>query len=43
MTAIKGTEAKAKLYKPLDEASESHEPIQITGKRSSSYVHGVSP
>ena len=30
MTTIKATEARANLYKLLDRASESHEPIQIT-------------
>ena len=34
MTTIKATEARAELYKLLDEAAESHEPIQIMGKRS---------
>jgi antitoxin YefM len=38
MTTIKATEARAKLYKLLDEASESHEPIQITGKRSNAIL-----
>ena len=38
MTTIKATEARANLYKLLDEASESHEPIQITGKRSKRYL-----
>ncbi len=38
MTTIKATEARAKLYKLLDEVSESHEPIQITGKRSSAIL-----
>ena len=33
MTTIKATEARAKLYQLLDQAAESHEPIQITGKR----------
>ena len=33
MTTIKATEARATLYKLLDQAAESHEPIQITGKR----------
>ena len=32
MTTITATEARKKLYKLLDEVSESHEPIQITGK-----------
>ena len=34
MTTIRATEARANLYKLLDQAAESHEPIQITGKRS---------
>jgi prevent-host-death family protein len=33
MTTITATEARKQLYKLLDEVSESHEPIQITGKR----------
>ena len=33
MTTITATEARKSLYKLLDEVSESHEPIQITGKR----------
>jgi len=33
MTTIKATEARANLYKLLDQAGEFHEPIQITGKR----------
>jgi antitoxin YefM len=38
MTTIKATDARAKLYKLLDEAAESHEPIQITGKRSNAVL-----
>ena len=38
MTTIEVKEARAKLYKLLDEASESHEPIQITGKRSNAIL-----
>jgi antitoxin YefM len=38
MTTIKATEARSKLYKLLDQAAESHEPIQITGKRSSAIL-----
>jgi len=38
MTTIKATEARARLYKLLDEASESHEPIQITGKRANAIL-----
>jgi prevent-host-death family protein len=33
MTTITATEARKSLYRLLDEVSESHEPIQITGKR----------
>lgn len=33
MTTMSASEARAKLYKLLDEAAESNEPIQITGKR----------
>ena len=38
MTTIKATEARAKLYKLLDETAASHEPIQITGKRSNAVL-----
>ena len=38
MTTIKATEARTKLYKLLDQAAESHEPIQITGKRSNAVL-----
>lgn len=33
MTTITATEARKLLYKLLDEVADSHEPIQITGKR----------
>jgi len=33
MTSISATEARKQLYKLLDEVSESHEAVQITGKR----------
>lgn len=33
MTTLTASQARAKLYKLLDEAAQSHEPIQITGKR----------
>ncbi len=33
MKTITATEARAKLYRLLDEAAESNEPIHITGKR----------
>jgi len=38
VTTIKATEARAKLYKLLDETAASHEPIQITGKRSNAVL-----
>jgi prevent-host-death family protein len=38
MTTIKAKEASTKLYKLLDQAAESHEPIQITGKRSNAIL-----
>lgn len=34
MKTITVTNARSQLYKLIDEASTSHEPIQITGKRS---------
>ncbi len=33
MTTITATEARKLLYKLLDDVADSHEPIQITGKR----------
>jgi antitoxin YefM len=33
MRTLTATEARAKLYKLLDQAASSHEPIQNTGKR----------
>ena len=33
MTTLTASQARAKLYKLIDEASASHKPIQITGKR----------
>lgn len=33
MTAITATEARSKLYRLIDEAAESHQPIVILGKR----------
>ena len=38
MTSIPVTQARAKLYQLLDEAADSHEPIQITGKRSNAVL-----
>jgi len=33
MTILTVTQARAKLYKLIDEVASSHEPIRITGKR----------
>ena len=33
MPTLKATEARAKLYRLIDEAASSHEPIIIQGKR----------
>ena len=38
MTTISATEARKQLYKLLDDVSQSHEPIQITGKRGSAIL-----
>ncbi len=35
MTTVSATEARSKLYKLLDQARETSEPILITGKRGS--------
>jgi len=38
MTILNATEARSKLYNLIDEASESHQPIVITGKRSNAVL-----
>lgn len=38
MTVITATKARSRLYKLLDSTAESHEPIQITGKRHSAVL-----
>jgi prevent-host-death family protein len=38
MTSITATQARKQLYTLLDEVSESHEPIQIAGKRHSAVL-----
>lgn len=38
MTSLTATQARSKLYHLLDMAAESHEPIQITGKRSNAVL-----
>ena len=38
MTSITATEARKQLYALLDDIADSHEPIQITGKRHSAVL-----
>lgn len=38
MTILNATEARAKLYNLIDQASETHRPIVIKGKRSSAVL-----
>jgi len=38
MTVIKASDARANLYRLIDEAASSHEPILITGKRSNAVL-----
>ncbi len=38
MTTITATDARKQLYKLLDDVTDSHEPIQITGKRGSAIL-----
>ena len=38
MKTINITKARANLYQLIDEASDIHEPIQITGKRSNAIL-----
>jgi len=38
MRTLTATEARANLYRLIDEAAESHEPILISGKRSSAVL-----
>lgn len=38
MTTITASEARAKLYRLIDETTLSHEPIVITGKRSNAVL-----
>lgn len=40
MTALTVTQARKKLYRLLDEANESHEPIFIEGKRGGAVLIG---
>jgi antitoxin YefM len=38
MTTLSATKARSSLYKLIDKAASSHEPIQITGKRSNAVL-----
>jgi prevent-host-death family protein len=38
MTAFTASEARAKLYRLIDQAAESHEPIFISGKRANAVL-----
>ena len=38
MTTLTVTEARKRLYSLLDEVAESHEPVQIAGKRNSAVL-----
>lgn len=37
-TVLTASEARANLYRLIDEAAESHEPIAITGKRANAVL-----
>ena len=38
MTTISATEARAKMYRLIDEITANHEPITITGKRANAVL-----
>ncbi|MDD5089913.1 MAG: type II toxin-antitoxin system Phd/YefM family antitoxin [Candidatus Wallbacteria bacterium] len=38
MTTLTASRARAMLYKLIDQASETHDPVQITGKRNSAVL-----
>ena len=38
MTTMSATEARKQLYKLLDDVAQSHEPVQITGRRSNAIL-----
>ena len=38
MPSIKATDARARLYRLLDEVAESHEPVLISGKRANAIL-----
>jgi antitoxin YefM len=40
MTTVTATEARRQLYRLIDDVAESHEPVQITGKRGNAVLVG---
>ena len=40
MTTVTATEARKRLYKLIDDVADSHEPVQITGKRGNAVLVG---
>jgi antitoxin YefM len=40
MTTVTATEARKILYRLLDDVSQSHEPVEITGKRGNAVLVG---
>lgn len=38
MTTLTASEARANLYRLIDQAAESHQPIHITGKRTNAVL-----
>jgi antitoxin YefM len=38
MTVVKASDARARLYRLIDETASSHEPVFITGKRSNAVL-----
>lgn len=38
MATLRATEARKRLYALVDEVRESHDPVQIVGKRNSAYL-----
>lgn len=38
MTTLTASVARARLYRLLDQTADSHEPVQITGKRSNAVL-----
>lgn len=40
MTTLSASKARTQLYRLLDKTSQSHEPVQITGKRSNAVLIG---